>query len=90
METITLNDGTTVSNVETMTAVVGLWIHIFSGMELAEAFSLFSDQEKTIRIESDKTEPHRPDEKTVYEGYTALFMMKQEEDGEIVIGLHKV
>lgn len=90
MEMITLNDGTTVSNVETMTAVVGLWIHVFGGMDLAEAFSLFSDQSKTARIVSDKTEPHKPDENTVYEGYTNLFMLKQEEDGEIVIGLHEV
>lgn len=89
METLTMNDGTVILNAETMTAVVGLWIHIFSGMNLPEAFSLFSDQSKTTRIESDKTEPHRPDERTVYEGYTSLFMMKQEENGEIVIGLHK-
>lgn len=89
METLIMNDGTVVSNTATMTAVVGLWIHIFSGMNLPEAFRLFSDQSKTTRIESDKTEPHRPDERTVYEGYTSLFMMKQEENGEIVIGLHK-
>ena len=90
METLILNDGTTISNVETMTAVVGLWIHIFRGMNLSEAFVLFSDQSKTSRIVSDKTEPHRPDDNTVYEGYTKLFMIKQEDDGEIVIGLHEV
>lgn len=89
MEMITLNDGTTVANVETMTAVVGLWIHVFGTIDLAEAFNLFADPSKTVRIVSDKTEPHRPDGNTVYEGYTKLFMLKSEDDGEIVIGLHK-
>ena len=90
METITLNDKTVISNVETIQAVVGLWIHIYGEMTISEAFTLFSDSSKTTRIESDKTDPHRPTDITVYEGYTKLFMLKQEEDGEIVIGLHEV
>ena len=89
METITLNDGTVVNNAVTIGAIPGLWIHIQNGLTLAEAFSLFSDPEKTAVITSDKSEPNRPREGTVYEGYTDLFMLKREDDGTIVIGLHK-
>ena len=40
-------------------------------------------------ITSDKSEPNKPNEGTVYEGYTDLYMLKREDDGMIVVGLHK-
>ena len=89
METITLNDGTIVNDAVTIGAIPGLWIHIQKGLTLSEAFKLFSAPKKTAKITSDKSEPNKPGEGTVYEGYTDLFMLKREDDGTIVIGLHK-
>ena len=89
METITLNDGTVINDAVTIGAIPGLWVHIQNGLTLAEAFTLFSDPEKTSVITSDKSEPNKPNEGTVYEGYTDLFMLKREDDGMIVVGLHK-
>lgn len=89
METITLNDGTVLYNAITIGALPGLWVHIQKGLTLAEAFDLFSDPEITAVITSDKSEPNRPGEGTVYEGYTDLYMLKREDDGTVVIGLHR-
>lgn len=89
METITLNDGTILHDAITIGAIPGLWVHITKGLTLAEAFELFSDPQLTAVITSDKSEPNRPGEGTVYEGYTDLYMLKREDDGTIVIGLHK-
>ena len=89
METITLNDGTVLTDATTIGALPGLWVHIQKGLTFAEAFALFSDPKKTAVITSDKSEPNRPGEGTVYEGYTDLYMLKREDDGMIVIGLHK-
>ena len=89
METLTLNDGTVVRNALTIEAVVGLWVHIQGGLSFSEAYELFSDADATAVITSDKREPHRPEEDTVYEGYTDLYMLKCEDDGTIVVGLHK-
>lgn len=89
METITLNDGTVINDAVTIGAIPGLWVHIQKGLTLAEAFALFSDPEKTAVIASDRSEPNRPNEGTVYEGYTDLYMLKREDDGMIVVGLHK-
>ena len=89
METITLNDGTVINDAVTIGAVPGLWIHIPNGFTIAKAYKLFSVKNKTSVITSDKSEPSRPREGTVYEGYTDLFMLKREDDGTIVIGLHK-
>lgn len=89
METITLNDGTVLHDAITIGAIPGLWVHIQKGLSLAEAFTLFSATELTAVITSDKSEPNRPGKGTVYEGYTDLFMLKREDDGTIVIGLHK-
>ena len=87
---LTLNDGTVIQNADTILAVVGLWIHISSGFTLSEAFSLFSDPEKTRRIVTDKVEPHKPDDPITYEGYTNLFSIRAEDDGDIVVGLKEV
>ena len=87
MEILTLNDGTVIRNADTILAVVGLWIHIRSGLTLFEAFSIFSDTGKTSRIVSNKVEPHKPDDPITYEGYTNLFSIKAEDDGTIVVGL---
>ena len=89
METIRLNDGTVIQNVLTIEAIVGLWVHIQGGLSFSEAYELFSDPDATSVITSDKREPHRPEEDTVYEGYTDLYMLKREDDGMIVVGLHK-
>ena len=90
METLTLNDGTIVRNALTFDAVVGLWIHVSSGMSLSEAFTVFSDPDKTKKIVTDITLPHRPNEPITYTGYTNLVMVKKEEDsGEIIIQLQK-
>ena len=89
MEQLILNDGTVVNDAITIGAIPGLWIHIQKGYTLSEAFTLFSDPEITAVITSDKSEPHKPGEKTVYEGYTDLFMLKREDDGMIIVGLHK-
>ena len=86
METLTLNDGTVITNAISIRAVVGLWIHL-NGYTMQEAFSLFSDPSKTERITTDKTEPDRPDEPIIYEGYTDLFSIRIDDEGEIVVGL---
>ena len=90
METLTLNDGTVVENAITIKAYIGLWIHLMTGYSFSEAYSMFSDPEKTIKIVSDKTEPHTPTQPTVYDGFTDLFSIRREDDGEIVIGLQEV
>jgi hypothetical protein len=89
METLTLNDGTVVHDAVTIGALPGLWVHITKGYTLPEAYTLFSNPEITAVITSDKSDPRKPDEGTVYEGYTDLYMLKREDDGTIVIGLHK-
>ena len=90
METITLNDGTVISNVDSIEAIVGLWLHIHSGVNFSGAYQLFSDPMRTAVITSDRTTPAKPDDNTVYEGYTDLYMLKREDNGVIVVGLHKV
>ena len=87
METITLNDGTVITNAVTILAYVGLWVHLLSGYTLEDAYRLFSDPENTARIVTDKFEPSKPDEQITYEGYTGLFCIREEDDGQIVIGL---
>lgn len=90
METLTLNDGTVVENAITIKAYIGLWVHLMGGYSFSEAYNMFSDPEKTIKIVSDKTEPHTPTQPTVYDGFTDLFSIRREDDGEIVIGLREV
>lgn len=90
METLTMNDGTVIKNADTFRAVVGLWVHIRSGFSINDAFVLFSDPAKTSRIVTDKVEPYKPDEPITYEGFTNLFSIRQDDDGEIVIGLKEV
>ena len=88
-ETLVLNDGTIIQNAETVqSVVVGLWIHINNGMTFDQVYNLFSDPDKTEVITSDKTTPMRPNGNTVYEGFSDLYMIKRENDGKIIIGLH--
>ena len=88
-ETLTMKDGTTVRNAQTVGSIQGLWIHIREGLTFSQAYSLFSDPEKTGRIESDRTEPATPNMPTVYEGFTDLYMLKREDNGMIIVGLHE-
>ena len=89
METLTLNDGTIVRNALTFNAVVGLWIHI-KGIDFVEAFKLFSDANKTVKITTDIVLPHKPDEPIVYEGFTVLSSISREDEtGDIIIKLKR-
>jgi hypothetical protein len=88
-ETITLADGTVIQHTLTFEAYVGLWVHVLEGMDFSTAVKLFNNKKKTRRIVSDKTTPAKPDGCTVYEGYTDLFSIRAEDNGQIVIGLHK-
>lgn len=88
-ETLTLADGTVIAGAMTVGSLQGLWIHVRAGMTFAEAYGIFADPLKTARIESDRTDPARPGEPTVFEGFTDLYMLKLEETGSLVVGLHE-
>lgn len=88
-ETLRLMDGTEIRNAQTVGSLQGLWIHIRDGLTFSEAYGMFSDPEKTGRIESSRTDPATPEAPTVFEGYTDLYMLKREDNGMMIIGLHE-
>ena len=66
-ETLTMKDGTTVRSAQTVGSIQGLWIHIREGLTFSQAYSLFSDPEKTGRIIS-----RRNDGTHIYDGFTRV------------------
>ena len=81
---LTLNDGTVLENAHAIVAVNVLWVYIDTGSTLAEAFELLNNPEKTENIRADEFGTE-----TMYSGYTDLFSIQREENGQINAGLKK-
>ena len=81
METITLNDGTELSPAHAFVASGILWVYLDNGISLSDAFELLNDPSKTevIKVGTD----------IVFEGYTDLFCIRREENGQVNAGLRK-
>ena len=82
-ETLRLNDGTLLNGHALLTGN-DLLLYI-SGMTLAEAYPLLSDEGKVNHITED-----RYGEKTTYDGYRHLFFIREELSGMLTAGLRKV
>lgn len=81
---LTLNDGTVLENAHAIVAVNVLWVYIDIGITMTEAFELLNDPEKTAIIRADDFGAE-----SVYSGYTDLYCIKREENGQINAGLKK-
>lgn len=83
-EQLTLNDGTVIAPAHAIEADGTLWVYIDGGMTLAEVFGLLCDPLKTERITAD-----RYGDITVHEGFTDLFCITREDDGQVNAGLKR-
>ena len=79
-----LNDGTRLFPAHAIVAGGVLWVYLDGGLTLAEAFEVLNDQEKTCRITADEYGTV-----TVYEGYTDLFCIRKEDNGQVNAGLKR-
>jgi len=83
-QNLTLNDGTTLEPAHAIEAGGVLWIYLDGGIEMAAAFELLNDPEKTGRITADDFGAVE-----LYEGYTDLFCIRKEITGQVNAGLKK-
>ena len=79
-----LNDGTVLENTTALVASGTLWVYIESEITLGEAVALLNDPEKTAVM----TEVEFGNEK-IYTGYTDLFCVRREDNGQVNAGLKK-
>jgi hypothetical protein len=84
METLTLNDGTVFDPAHAIEVNGILYVYLDNGITLAEAFELLADPEKTSVITGNAY-----GNITTYEGYTDLFCIRREDDGQVNAGLKK-
>ena len=84
-QTLKLNDGTVLSPAHAIQSGNTLWVYIDCCITLTEAFEMLNDQQKTSKI----TEQYAG-ASNEYVGYTDLFCIRREENGEVNAGLHKV
>lgn len=84
METLTLNDGTLLSDSSAHQDDARLYVYIRSGAGLQEVFNLLIDPEKTERIVM-----NAPDFERIFEGFTKLTAVTDEGNGMITAVLKK-
>ena len=84
METLTLNDGTVFDPAHAIEVNGILWVYLDGGLTLEEAFELLADPDKTSTITGNAYGVS-----TVFEGYTDLFCIRREDDGQVNAGLKK-
>ena len=82
METLTLNDGTVLAGHAVLDGDT-LWFYLDS-IAFGDAYTLMSDQSKTIRIKADQYGMG-----IIYNGYTDLFCLRKEKNGQVTGGLNK-
>lgn len=79
-----LNDGTEFTPAHAIPVGGTLWVYIDSGITLGEAVELLNDPEKTAKITADEYGTV-----DLYEGYTDLFCVRREDNGQVNAGLKK-
>lgn len=84
MRELILNDGTVLSQAYAILSSGIMWVYMDGGLTLAEAFELLIDPDKTVKIKSDAF-----GEEKEYEGYTELFCIRKEDNGQVNAGLRK-
>ena len=84
-ETLTLNDGSFILKARAIVDGRTLWFYVeHDGATLGEIFELMNDPEKTATITADEYGVV-----TEYQGFTDLFCIRKEENGQINGGLKK-
>ena len=81
---LTLNDGTVLNPAHAILSNSILWVYIDAQITLAEAFELLNDPDKTNVIISDSYGTE-----TEYMGFTDLFCITRENNGQVNAGLKK-
>ena len=84
MRKLILNDGTELQPAYVILAGGVLWVYLDGGLTLAEAFELLIDPEKTVKITANAF-----GEVTEYNGFTELFCIRKEDNGQVNAGLRK-
>jgi hypothetical protein len=83
-QSLILNDGMILAPAHAILAGGVLWVYLDGGISLAEAFELLIDPEKTELITANEFGTV-----TEYVGYTDLFCITREENGQVNAGLKK-
>lgn len=84
MQTLTFKDGTVVEDANALLSGDVLFVYMNGGLTMEYVFNLLNDPEKTDRITSVAYGAEQ-----TYEGYTDLFCIRKEENGEVNAGLRK-
>ena len=80
-----LNDGTILDPAHAILASGVLWVYLDGNLTLEDAFVLLIDPDKTAKITSQEFGIV-----TEYEGYTDLFCIRREDNGQVNAGLKRV
>jgi hypothetical protein len=79
-----LNDGTILDPAHAIEAGGVLWVYLDCEITLAEAFELLNDPGKTSKIVTDEFGVVN-----TYTGYSDMFCIRREDDGQVNAGLKK-
>ena len=79
-----LNDGMILDPAHAILAGNVLWVYLDGNLTMEAAFTLLIDQDKTARITANEFGVT-----TEYEGYTDLFCIRREDNGQVNAGLKK-
>jgi len=79
-----LNDGTRLFPAHAIEDGYVLWVYLDGGVKLNEAFELLSVPEKTEKIKANNY-----GSLTEYTGFTDLFCIRREDNGQVNAGLKK-
>lgn len=79
-----LNDGTRLLEAHAILSGGTLWVYLDGGLTLTQAFNLLSDQEKTRHITANEFGVI-----SEFNGFTDLFCIRREDNGQVNAGLNK-
>lgn len=79
-----LNDGTRLFDSHVIQDGTVLWVYLNKSLTLAEAFGVLNDPERTVRIVANEY-----GQENEYEGFTDLFYIRKEDNGQVSAGLKK-
>ena len=83
-EFLILNDGTRLLEAHAILSGSTLWVYLDGELTLAQAFNLLNDPEKTRHITANEYGAV-----SEYNGFTDLFCIRREDDGQVNAGLNK-
>lgn len=79
-QTLTLNDGTEITECNAIVSDNVLWLYVYSAIDFGELFNLLNDPEKVKKITAADAS---------YRGFKELFCIRKEVGGFITAGLRK-